>query len=342
MAHSHRSSMSFCLVCIVVMAAAAALLQPASSQQAVPDIPNLKVGSNDRSTTLKCTNIKSNKTTCSATCNARCPHKCLIQCPSCKTFCLCDFYPGVSCGDPRFTGADGNNFYFHGKKDRDFCIVSDAALHINAHFIGKRNPAMSRDFTWIQALGIRFAHHHLYVAAQRTPRWDAAADHLALALDDEDVDVASLLPRFVGARWSPPTAPALSVTRTARVNTVVVELRGAFRIVASVVPITAEDSRIHNYGVREDDGDTLAHLDLGFKFYDLTDDVHGVLGQTYRPDYVNSLNVTSNMPVMGGAPDYLSSDLFSTDCAVARFGGRRHQQATAANIAMLTDDDDME
>uniref|UniRef100_A0A804N744 Root cap protein 1 n=1 Tax=Zea mays TaxID=4577 RepID=A0A804N744_MAIZE len=291
MAHSHRSSMSFCLVCIVVMAAAAALLQPASSQQAVPDIPNLKVGSNDRSTTLKCTNIKSNKTTCSATCNARCPHKCLIQCPSCKTFCLCDFYPGVSCGDPRFTGADGNNFYFHGKKDRDFCIVSDAALHINAHFIGKRNPAMSRDFTWIQALGIRFA---------------------------------------------------LSVTRTARVNTVVVELRGAFRIVASVVPITAEDSRIHNYGVREDDGDTLAHLDLGFKFYDLTDDVHGVLGQTYRPDYVNSLNVTSNMPVMGGAPDYLSSDLFSTDCAVARFGGRRHQQGTAANIAMLTDDDDME
>ena len=66
---------------------------------------------------------------------------------------MCDFYPGVSCGDPRFTGADGNNFYFHGKKDQDFCIVSAAARPINAHFIGKRNPSMSRDFTWIQALG---------------------------------------------------------------------------------------------------------------------------------------------------------------------------------------------
>ena len=94
--------------------------------------------------------------------------------------------------------------------------------------------------------------------------------------------------------WSPPAAPALSVTRTARANAVVVELRGVFR----VVPITAEDSRVHGYGVTEDDC-RLAHLDLGFKFYDLTDDVHGVLGQTYRTDYVNRLNVTAKMPVMG-------------------------------------------
>jgi hypothetical protein len=263
---------------------------------------------------------------------------------------VCDFYPGVSCGDPRFTGADGNNFYFHGKKDQDFCIVSDAGLHINAHFIGKRNPATSRDFTWIQALGIRFAHHRLYVGAARTAKWssddDDDVDRLELAFDDEDV--AALLPRSVGARWAaPPTAPALSVTRTARVNTVVVELRGVFRIMASVVPITAEDSRIHNYGVTDGDGDSLAHLDLGFKFHDLTDDVHGVLGQTYRPDYVNKLDVRSKMPVMGGAPDYLSSDLFSADCAVARFGRRPATtiiggggggRLPAAAIAMVTDD----
>jgi hypothetical protein len=167
-------------------------------------------------------------------------------------------------------------YYFHGKKDWDFCILSDAGLHINAQFIGKRNPAMSRDFTWIQALGIRFAHHYLYVGAARTARWDAAADHLALAFDDEDV----ALPAAAGACWSPPTTPALSVTRTAHANTVVVELKGVFRIMANVVPITAEDSRVHGYGVTDDD--SLAHLDLWFKFYDLTDDVHGVLGQTYR------------------------------------------------------------
>ena len=230
---------------------------------------------------------------------------------------------------PRFTGGDGNNFYFHGKRDQDFCILSDANLHINAHFIGKRNPSMRRDFTWIRALGIRFAHHRLYVGAAKTTKWNNDVNHLTIAFDDEDVAI----PAAVGARWSPPTAPALSVTRTAQTNTVVVELRGVFRIMANVVPITAEDSRVHGYGVTDDD--SLAHLDLGFKFYDLTDDVHGVLGQTYRTDYVNRLNVTAKMPVMGGADTFLSSGLFETDCAVARFGGRG---AAAGNgIAMVTD-----
>ena len=49
----------------------------------------------------------------------------------------------MSCGDPRFTGSDG-------KEDQDFCILSDANLHID-DFIGKRNPAMSRD--WPSAPG---------------------------------------------------------------------------------------------------------------------------------------------------------------------------------------------
>ncbi|TVU37012.1 hypothetical protein EJB05_18975, partial [Eragrostis curvula] len=211
-----------------------------------------------RNTKLTCSDTKKKRRGCTGSCPNRCPHKCLILCPTCKTFCLCDFYPGASCGDPRFTGADGNNFYFHGKKDQDFCIVSDTNLHINAHFIGKRNAAMSRDFTWIQALGILFAHHRLHVGAVKTAKWNPASDHLTIMFDDEDIT----LPAHVGARWVPAIVPALSITRTAQVNTVVVELKGVFRIMANVVPITVEDSRIHSYGVTEDD--SLAHLDLGF------------------------------------------------------------------------------
>jgi len=243
---------------------------------------------------------------------------------------VCDFYPGVSCGDPRFTGGDGNNFYFHGKKDQDFCILSDANLHINAHFIGKRNPAMSRDFTWIQALGIRFGagaddqDHRLYMGAQKTAKWSNDVDRLELAFDGAPVSI----PAETGAAWEPAAVPGLTVTRTAAANGVRVQLRGVFDIVANVVPISEEDSRVHNYSVTEDD--SLAHFDLGFKFFDLTDDVHGVLGQTYRADYVNQLSVSSKMPIMGGAPNYVSSDIFATDCAVARFGARR------AGISMVT------
>jgi hypothetical protein len=111
--------------------------------------------------------------------------------------------------------------------------------------------------------------------------------------------------------------PGLSVTRIDTVNTVLVELEGVFSISANAVPITDEDSRVHSYG--KTGKDSLVHLDIGFKFHALTKAVDGVLGQTYRPDYVNKVNVTTKMPIMGGAPKYLSTGLFSTDCAVSQF-----------------------
>ncbi|XP_048568874.1 uncharacterized protein LOC125549514 [Triticum urartu] len=273
-----------------------------------------------RAQVLSCDDTKDGNSPCVATCDKRCSNECVVMCPGCKTYCLCDFYPGVSCGDPRFTGADGNNFYFHGKKDQDFCVISDVDLHINAHFIGKRNPSMSRDFTWIQALGIRFADHRLYMGAQNTTKWNNDVDRLELAFDGESINIAA----DIGAKW---LVPGLTITRTTVTNGVRVQLKGVFDIIAKVVPVTEEDSRVHNYGVTEDD--SLAHLDIGFKFYDLTDDVHGVLGQTYRSDYVNKLSVSASMPVMGGVASYISSDIFSTDCKVARFG-------LSAGISMVT------
>uniref|UniRef100_A0ACD6ARV9 Uncharacterized protein n=1 Tax=Avena sativa TaxID=4498 RepID=A0ACD6ARV9_AVESA len=268
-----------------------------------------------RNQVLTCDNPKDHTKPCNATCPNECPDECLVFCPGCHTFCMCEFYPGA-CGDPRFVGADGNKFYFHGKKDEDFCIVSDVDLHINAHFIGKRNPAMSRDFTWIQALGIRFADHQLYMGAQKTIKWDNSIDRLEMTFDGIPVEI----PAGINGQWQSTEVPALTVTRTSTTNGVRVQLKGVFDIMAKVVPITEKDSQIHNYGVTEDD--SLAHFDLGFKFHDLTDDVHGVLGQTYRTDYVNKLNVSAKMPLMGGAPTYVSSDIFATDCKVARFGRR--------------------
>ncbi|KAL5214238.1 hypothetical protein ABZP36_003390 [Zizania latifolia] len=100
-------------------------------------------------------------------CPRGCRDACYVHCPSCKLVCLCDL-TGTECYDPRFVGGDGNKFLFHGRKDADFCLLSDANLHINAHFIGKRNAAAARDFTWVQALGIRFGDHRLYLGVRRT------------------------------------------------------------------------------------------------------------------------------------------------------------------------------
>jgi hypothetical protein len=152
------------------------------------------------------------------------------------------------------------------------------------------------------------------MGAQKTVMWDDEVDRLELTFDGMPIDI----PDEINGQWQSTTVPALTITRTSQANSVNIELKGVFEILARIVPITDEDSRIHSYGVTEDD--SLAHFDLGFKFYDLTDDVHGVLGQTYSTNYVNKLSVSATMPIMGGGPRYVSSNIFATDCKVARFG----------------------
>ncbi|XP_025806654.1 uncharacterized protein LOC112885217 [Panicum hallii] len=287
---------------------------PSPSPVPVPPSPSSDV--------VYCKNTTAYPTcTAPATCPKRCKQSCHMDCETCKPICDCNM-PGAVCEDPRFIGGDGNTFYFHGRRGRDFCLLSDADLHINAHFIGSHVPGARRDPSWVQAIAVQFSGHRLYVGARRTAAWDDEADRLAIVFDGAPVEVQGV----ANARWEAPSSP-LSVTRTKAANGVVVELARVFKITANAVPITEEDSRVHNYGLR--DGDCLAHLDLAFRFYSLTDDVHGVLGQTYRSSYVNRLDVSARMPVMGGERDFAASGLFATDCPVARFAHGRGVDALA-------------
>ena len=224
--------------------------------------------------------------------------------------------PGAVCQDPRFVGGDGITFYFHGKKDRNFCLVSDPNLHINGHFIGRRNNNMKRDFTWVQSIAILFHNHQLFVGALKTATWEDHIDRLQLILDGQPIT----LHQSEGATWTSSTVPKVSIVRTTSTNTVLVEVEGRLRVTAKVVPITEEDSRIHNYGITKED--CLAHLDLGFKFFTLSNEVSGVLGQTYKANYVSRVDVAANMPVMGGGKEFETTTLFSPDCSVSRFIGK--------------------
>ncbi|KAM6540792.1 hypothetical protein CsatB_005239 [Cannabis sativa] len=247
-------------------------------------------------------------------CPNSCPGGCEVDCVTCKPVCKCD-QPGAVCQDPRFIGGDGITFYFHGKKDHDFCLLSDSNLHINAHFIGKRNSNMKRDFTWVQSIGILFGKHQLSIGALKTETWDDSVDRLFITFDGEPI----ILPESKGAKWQSNSVPRIFVARGVNTNNVMVEVDRVLRITANVVPITKEDSKIHNYGITKED--TFAHLELRFKFFSLSNEVSGVLGQTYRPDYTSRMNVGAKMPVMGGERDFKTSNLFATDCAVARFNG---------------------
>ncbi|CAI9294563.1 unnamed protein product [Lactuca saligna] len=259
---------------------------------------------------VKCKN--NNYTKCYASehvCPASCPGQCEVDCVSCKPVCNCDM-PGAVCQDPRFIGGDGITFYFHGKKDQDFCLVADNNLHINGHFIGKRNKNMGRDFTWVQSIGVLFDNHKVQISAQKTSSWDDTVDRISVIFDGENI----FLPTSEGAKWQSFTT---SITRIHDTNHIVVEVENLFRITAKVVPITNEESRIHNYDITNDD--CFAHLDLKFKFFSLSNEVDGVLGQTYRNNYVSKVKMGVLMPVMGGYSKFVSTDSFATDCSVAKF-----------------------
>ncbi|GFP84600.1 hypothetical protein PHJA_000603900 [Phtheirospermum japonicum] len=251
-------------------------------------------------------------------CPSSCPNTCEIDCVTCKPVCKCDM-PGAVCQDPRFIGGDGITFYFHGKKDRDFCLVTEPNLHINAHFIGRRNENMKRDFTWVQSIAILFGDHQLYVGAHKTATWNDVIDRLSLEFDGQPI----VLPAAQGSSWQPANLPSAIMKRDSDTNSVIIEVDRLFQISAKVVPITQQESKVHNYGITEDD--CFAHLELGFKFFSLSEIVNGILGQTYKSNYVSRVKMGVPMPVLGGEKEFAVSSLFSTDCAVSQFQGGKLQ-----------------
>ncbi|KAK6144670.1 hypothetical protein DH2020_021490 [Rehmannia glutinosa] len=261
-------------------------------------------------------------------CPLECPRTCLMDCNLCRPVCSCNL-PGAVCQDPRFIGGDGITFYFHGRKDQDFCLVSDSNLHINAHFIGKRNANLKRDFTWVQSIGVMFDNHKLLISAQKTSTWDDNLDRLSISFDDNPIS----LPTQPGSKWDSHIPPQVTIYRTSNTNGVIIEVANNFRVTANVVPITAEESKVHGYDITEED--CFTHLEVAFKFYNLSDGVDGVLGQTYRSNYESKIKANAIMPVMGGAHKFRTSGIFATNCLVSRFGKMSmHKEIVAQQMGL--------
>ncbi|EYU33411.1 hypothetical protein ABFS82_13G079400 [Erythranthe guttata] len=239
-------------------------------------------------------------------CKAECKHKK----PNCNG-------PGAACLDPRFIGGDGIVFYFHGKSNQHFTLLSDRNLHINARFIGLRPAGRQRDFTWIQALGILFDNHTFSVEATKAVKWDDGVDRLKFSYDGEELHLPEGYPSLL--RTSPENSGSgggggVEVERTSDRNGVLVVLPEVAEISITVVPVTEEDDRVHGYRIPFSD-DCFAHLEVQFRFIGgLSPEVEGVLGKTYRPEFVNPAKPGVAMAIVGGEDKYRTSSLLAADC----------------------------
>lgn len=174
---------------------------------------------------------------------------------------------------------------------------------------------MKRDFTWVQSIGILFDSHKLLISAKKTLTWSDTNDRLSLSIDRDPI----YIPTKEGSQWESYSVPSLRIVRIKDTNGVTAEVAGMFKVTANVVPITPEESRVHGYNVTDGEN-CFAHLELGFKFFNLSDMVDGVLGQTYRKDYVSKAKLGASMAVLGGAEKFSSSNIFATDCLASKFG----------------------
>ncbi|EEF32101.1 structural constituent of cell wall, putative [Ricinus communis] len=273
---------------------------------------------------------------CPAQCPNKKPHKnkkqkgCHVDCSSkCEATCKwrkpnCNGY-GSLCYDPRFVGGDGVMFYFHGAKGGNFAVVSDNNLQINAHFIGTRPQGRTRDFTWVQALSVMFDTHNLVIAAKKVSTWNDNIDALIVKWDGEAISI----PTDGQAEWRVNGEEReVVVERTDDTNSLRLRVAGLVEIDIKVRPIGKQENLVHNYQLPDDDA--FAHLETQFKFKNLSDLVEGILGKTYRPDYVSPVKTGVPMPMMGGEDKYQTPSLLSPLCKACRF-----QQSQSTGIATI-------
>ncbi|CAH8354980.1 unnamed protein product [Eruca vesicaria subsp. sativa] len=188
---------------------------------------------------------------------------------------------------PRFFGGGGIVFNFHGKSNEHFSLVSDPDVQINARFTGHRPIGRTRDFTWIQALGILFNTHKFALETTKVATWDSEVDHLKFTIDGQDL----VIPGKNLFSWYS-SDKEIKIERLTEKNSVVVTIKDKAEIMVNVVP---------------------------FKFINLSPKVDGILGRTYRPDFKNPAKPGVAMPVVGGEDSFRTSSLLSHDCKTCLF-----------------------
>ncbi|CAI5506688.1 unnamed protein product [Closterium sp. Naga37s-1] len=241
---------------------------------------------------------------------------------------LCD---GNNKGDPHFTGADGSHFDFSGKPNRNYALISDPHFQMNGFFGGRysRWNGDIKSLTWIRSVGIMAGHHTLVLEARRGADAEYLNGYLARVVVD-GVPVEITVPGTTVELWEGATLrweAARELSGTDLVDVYDVKIGNVATIRLTLRP------EVKNLRTATDGA---VHFGLDVLSSSFSKAVHGVLGQTFRPDFSGrlaqqKLQWSDLLGVMvvpgdnaegfidGGMDDYEVSDLLKNDCKFCRF-----------------------
>ncbi|CAI5523684.1 unnamed protein product [Closterium sp. Naga37s-1] len=253
--------------------------------------------------------------------------------------------------DPHLVGAYGTHFDFNGRPDKAFCLLTDKDLHVNMLLRGfysddTENAALVVDgkavHTWIKELGIVWfangADHKVRLAARSGKQQERGDGFMkTIEIDGEEI------PRMhVGDEVT--TEGGLTLRFAAP------EKEGPYDVdyyTLAIDGLVALDLRLRVANPKlQTPSEAEAHINMGIVELEHTDDVHGVLGQTYRPDHAaraadfQRLIANLHRPIsadsqegagfLDGTPRlYESSSVLSVDCAQTDESRRRFLTCSA-------------
>ena len=262
-------------------------------------------------------------------------------CEDYYTVCQSTGGKGSVSGDPHFVGAHGTRYDFNGLPGKDYCLFSDASVHMNMHMIGYVvNRGKNKDgkaaavHTWIGKLGIMWKvggmNHSLVLSARDGPQVKrgfgflagAELDRVALpALQEGEthalVGGGDLTFHHIGS-WGHHKDPE---------DVYLITLPGLVTIRLAL------RTEVRRWRTRSN---AWTHFDVSLSQVHSSGKVHGVLGQTFRKDRggrsmdFRALTSLLRRPVAadgpsgagfldGSAEDYETSGVLAADCSFSAF-----------------------
>ncbi|CAI5984522.1 unnamed protein product [Closterium sp. NIES-65] len=247
--------------------------------------------------------------------------------------------------DPHLVGAQGTHFDFNGRPDKAFCLLTDRNLHMNMllrviYDENTDNAALVVDgkavHTWIKELGIVWTAGGVdrkFRIAARGGKQQERGDGFVKSIEIDGEEI----PRMqVGDRVTSDGGLTIEFRG--------LEKEGPFDVdyyMLSIAGLITLDLRLRvAHPKLQTPTDAEAHINVGIAELEHTEEIHGVLGQTYRADHAaraadfQRLVANLHRPIsadgaegkgfLDGTPrSYEASDVLAVDCAYTAYGRAR-------------------